>query len=232
MDIVDWSEERFEEIRADYANFAAKLGLEDVRFLPMSALLGDNVVDPSEHMPWYNGPTLMHVLENVHIGGDRNLRDFRLPVQWVNRPNLDFRGFAGQVASGTIRPGEAIQVMPSGKTTTIKEVLGPDGPVEEAFTPMSVTLTFNDEIDASRGDTIVHAEASPTITNAFEAMLVWMHEEELSPGREYVIKHGPNRTYGTVDRIINRVDVNTLDEHDASRLALNEIARVAIRTSA
>ena len=232
MDIVDWSEERFEEIRADYANFAAKLGLEDVRFLPMSALLGDNVVDPSEHMPWYNGPTLMHVLENVHIGGDRNLRDFRLPVQWVNRPNLNFRGFAGQVASGTIRPGEAIQVMPSGKTTTIKEVLGPDGPVEEAFTPMSVTLTFNDEIDASRGDTIVHAEASPTITNAFEAMLVWMHEEELSPGREYVIKHGPNRTYGTVDRIINRVDVNTLDEHDASRLALNEIARVAIRTSA
>ena len=104
MDIVDWSEERFEEIRTDYANFASKLGLEDVRFLPMSALLGDNVVDPSEHMPWYNGPTLMHVLENVHIGGDRNLRDFRLPVQWVNRPNLNFRGFAGQVASGSIRP--------------------------------------------------------------------------------------------------------------------------------
>ncbi|MEE2660805.1 MAG: adenylyl-sulfate kinase, partial [Planctomycetota bacterium] len=188
--------------------------------------------DPSEHMPWYKGPTLMHVLENVHIGGDRNLRDFRLPVQWVNRPNLNFRGFAGQVASGTIRPGEAIQVMPSGKTTTVKEVLGPDGPLEEAFTPMSVTLTFNDEIDASRGDTIVHAESSPTTTNEFEAMLVWMHEEELSPGREYLIKHGPHRTYGTVDRIINRVDVNTLDEHDASRLELNEIARVAVRTSA
>ena len=232
MDIVDWSEDRFEEIRSEYANFAAKLGLEDVRFLPMSALLGDNVVDPSENMPWYNGPTLMHVLENVHIGGDRNLRDFRFPVQWVNRPNLNFRGFAGQVASGAIRPGESIKVMPSGKSTTIKEVLGPDGPVDEAFTPMSVTLTFDDEIDASRGDTIVHAEASPTITNAFEAMLVWMHEEELSPGREYVIKHGPHRTYGTVDRILHRVDVNSLEEHDATRLELNEIARVAIRTSA
>ena len=130
MDIVDWSEERFEEIRADYANFAAKLGLEDVRFLPMSALLGDNVVDPSEHMPWYNGPTLMHVLENVHIGGDRNLRDFRLPVQWVNRPNLNFRGFAGQVASGTIRPGEAIQVMPSGKKPPSKKCLVPMVPLK------------------------------------------------------------------------------------------------------
>ncbi|BAM04594.1 sulfate adenylyltransferase subunit CysN [Phycisphaera mikurensis] len=231
MDLVGFSQEVFEKIKADYTAFVGKLDLPDIRFVPMSALDGDNVVNESENTPWYEGGTMMHILETVYIGSDRNLVDMRFPVQLVTRPNLDFRGFAGTLASGVVRPGDEVTVLPSRKTTTIKEVLGPDGPVDEAFAPMSATLTFDDEVDASRGDMIVRTNNQPQVAQAFEAMLVWMDDQPLETGRGYLVKHTTRQTPGQVTELRYRVDVNTLASHDSDTLKLNEIGRVVVEVA-
>lgn len=230
MDLENWSEERFNEIRSEYTELAQKLGLKDLRFLPMSALSGDNVVEPSQNMPWHKGPTLMHIIENVHIGKDLTQKDLRFPIQWVNRPNLNFRGFSGQIASGVVRVGQEVKVMPSGRDTVIKEIHAPDGLVDEAFSPMSVTLTFEDEVDASRGDTVVPKQAKPMVANRFEAMMVWMNDDDLVLGREYIIKQGPHQTVCQINYVGYRHNVNTFEKEDASKLRLNEIGKVEIRT--
>jgi bifunctional enzyme CysN/CysC len=229
MDLVDFSEARFQDIRRDYADFAAKLDLPDVRFVPMSALNGDNVVNASEHTPWYDGGTLMRLLETVYIGSDRNLIDLRFPVQYVNRPNLDFRGFAGTLASGIARPGDQVMVLPSGKTSRIKSIVTHEGEIDEAFAPMSPTLTLEDEVDVSRGDMLVHVNNQPRVGQAFEAMLVWMAETPMKPGRPYLIKHTTRQTPGVISSLRYRIDVNTLHKHeDAPQLELNEIGRVTV----
>ena len=230
MDLENWSEERFNEIRSEYTELAQKLGLKDLRFLPMSALSGDNVVEPSQNMPWHKGPTLMHIIENVHIGKDLTQKDLRFPIQWVNRPNLNFRGFSGQIASGVVRVGQEVKVMPSGRDTVIKEIHAPDGLVDEAFSPMSVTLTFEDEVDASRGDTVVPKQAKPMVANRFEAVMVWMNDDDLVLGREYIIKQGPHQTVCQINHVRYRHNVNTFEKEDASKLLLNEIGKVEIRT--
>jgi bifunctional enzyme CysN/CysC len=199
-----------------------------VQFLPMAALHGDNVVDASANMPWYTGGTLMHMLENVYIGSDRNLIDFRFPVQYVNRPNLNFRGFCGTIASGVVRKGDAIMVLPSRKTTKVKSIVTYDGELEEAFAPLSVTLTFADEIDASRGDMIVPPGNLPHVDKKFEAMIVWMNEEPLIPGKQYLIKQTTKTTSGAISTLRYQIDVNTLHRSPAPELRLNEIGRCQV----
>jgi bifunctional enzyme CysN/CysC len=231
MDLVDWSEQRYEEIKAQYAAFAAKLDLGDIRFVPMSALSGDNVVNPSEHMGWYTGGTLMHHLENVVIAADRNLIDFRMPVQFVNRPNLDFRGFCGTICSGVVRPGDEIVVLPSRKTTRVKSIVTMDGELDEAFPPQSITLTTTEEVDISRGDMLAHPGNQPRVDTRFEAMIVWMNEQGLVPGKQYDLKANTRLTTAIVEDVRYRMDVNELHREQADGLALNEIGRVAIETA-
>ena len=228
MDLCDFSEQRFDEICDDYRTFATRLDLPDLHFIPISALDGDNVVDRSERSPWYTGSTLMSFLESVYIGSDRNLQDFRLPVQYVNRPNLDFRGFCGTIASGIIRPGEEIMVLPSRQKSRVKEIVMFDGNIDEAFTPLSVTLTMEDEIDASRGDMIVRPGNLPRSRDRIEAMLVWMDAQSMVPGKTYLFKHTTQTLPGTIDTLQYRVDVNTLHRDPAPQLELNEIGRVSI----
>jgi bifunctional enzyme CysN/CysC len=228
MDLVDFSEERFEQIKQDYLNFAQGLGLKDIHFAPISALKGDNVVNPSENMPWYSGDSLMQTLENVEIAGDANFDELRFPVQYVNRPNLNFRGYCGTLSAGIVRPGDAVTVLPSGKSSKVKSIVTFDGELPEAFAPMAVTLTLEDEIDISRGDLIVHSDQVPEVTNRFAAHLVWMSEQELIPGRSYEIKLASTRTAGRVSAIRHRIDVNTLEQSPAATLGLNEIAQVEI----
>ena len=225
MDLVDYNQEAFEQIKSDYTQFAARMSVDDVHFIPISALVGDNVVDPGENMPWYDGGTLMHMLETVHIASDRNFIDFRFPVQFVNRPNLDFRGFCGTIASGIVRQGDEVVALPSGKTSTVKEIVTYEGTVEEAFAPMSVTLRLQDEIDVSRGDMLVHPGNMPRTDQKFDAMIVWMSEDPLVPGKQYAIKHTSKEISGTVDTLRYRVDVNTLRRQDSPTLKLNEIGR-------
>ncbi|MEM1208334.1 MAG: sulfate adenylyltransferase subunit CysN [Planctomycetota bacterium] len=231
MDLADYAESRFEEIKAEYADFAAKLDLGDIRFVPMAALTGDNVVNPSDNMPWYTGGTLMHHLENVVISADRNLVDFRMPVQYVNRPNLNFRGFCGTLASGTVRPGDEIIVLPSRKTTKVKSIVTMDGELDEAFPPQSVTLTTTEEVDISRGDMLAHPGNQPRVDTRFEAMVVWMNEAGLVPGKQYDLKANTRLTTAIVESVRYRMDVNELHREDASGLELNEIGRVAIETA-
>ena len=227
MDLMDWSEEVYDKIRRDYNDMAARLSFKDVHFIPISALKGDNVVDPSPNMPWYNGPTLLHHLENVNISTSRNLIDMRFPVQYVIRPNLDFRGFAGTIASGVVRPGDKVMVLPSRKTTTVKTITTWDGNLDYAFAPMSVVLTLNDEVDASRGDIIVPVNNLPRIETEFDAMLVWMDEKPADEGREYFLKHCSSITPATLDKIRYEIDVNTGHKKDANgHLQLNAIARI------
>jgi bifunctional enzyme CysN/CysC len=228
MDLVDFSRDVFDKIRADYQSFAARLDLPDVHFIPISALRGDNVVTQSPNTPWYNGPTLMHLLETVYIASDRNLEDFRFPVQHVLRPNLDFRGFSGTIASGIIRKGEEIMALPSRKTTRIKSISTFDGDTDEAFAPQSVTLTLDDEIDVSRGDMIVRPGNVPRVEQRFEAMVVWMAEEPMVPGKSYWFKQTTKLTPGAISTLRYQVDVNTLHRKDAPTLALNEIGRCTI----
>ena len=227
MDLVDYSQEVFERIVTDYTDFAARLELSDVHFLPIAALHGDNVVHKSEHMPWYTGSPLMHLLEHVYIASDANLIDFRFPVQYVNRPNPDFRGFCGTVASGVVRPGDEVMVFPSRKTSRVKAIHTFEGELEQALPPLAVTLTLEDEIDVSRGDMLVHPNNIPLIATRFEAMLVWMAEEPLQPGRQYFLKQTTNTTPGVITDVRYRIDVNTLHREDAAQLALNEIGRCA-----
>ena len=227
MDLVDYGQEVFERIVKDYTDFAARLELNDVRFLPMAALRGDNVVHTSEHMPWYTGSPLMHLLEQVYIASDANLIDFRFPVQYVNRPNPDFRGFCGTVASGIVRPGDEVMVFPSRKTSRVKAIHTFEGELEQAMPPLAVTLTLEDEIDVSRGDMLVHPNNIPLIATRFEAMLVWMAEEPLQPDKQYFIKQTTNTTPGVITDVRYRIDVNTLHREDAAQLTLNEIGRCA-----
>ena len=229
MDLVDFSEERYQEIKKDYTSFSTKLDLPDIRFVPMSALNGDNVVNQSVNTPWYDGGTLMHLLETVYIGSDRNMVDMRFPVQFVNRPNLDFRGFAGTLASGVVRKGDEVMALPSRKTSKVKSIVTYEGEVDAAFAPMAPTITLEDEIDVSRGDMLVHTGNQPRVGQAFEAMLVWMSEKALEPGGQYRIKQTTRQTPGVLSGVRYRTDVNTLRKHeDAQTLELNEIGRVVV----
>lgn len=231
MDLVGFNQTRFDEICADYRDFAARLDLPDLHFIPISALSGDNLVDPSQNMPWYRGSTLMNFLETVYIGSDRNFEDFRFPVQYVNRPNLDFRGFCGTVASGIIRQGDEVMILPSRRTTRVKRIVTYDGDQPEAFTPQSVTLTLEDEVDCSRGDMIVRPGNVPKVSNDFDAMLVWMSADAMVPGKTYLFKHTTQTAVGQIESLRYRVDVNTLHRAPAPDLQLNEIGRCTITLS-
>ncbi|MCG2582342.1 MAG: sulfate adenylyltransferase subunit CysN [Marinobacter sp.] len=224
MDLVDFSEERFNEIKDEYLAFATKLGLKDIRFVPISALEGDNVVNRSENTPWFTGQPLMEILETVEVSRDKNLEHFRFPVQYVNRPNLNFRGFCGTIASGVIHPGDKVMALPSRRTSTVKDIVTFEGNVEEAYIDQAVTLTLNDEIDISRGDMLVKAEDEPEVGNRFNANIVWMTDAPLETGRLYDIKLGPTFTSGTVKTIHHQTDVNTLEQNASpTALQLNEI---------
>ncbi|GAB5404711.1 MAG: sulfate adenylyltransferase subunit CysN [Aureliella sp.] len=231
MDLADYSEERFDEICSDYRSFASRLDLPDLHFIPISALSGDNVVDPSENMPWYKGSTLMNFLESVYIGSDRNFEDFRFPVQYVNRPNLDFRGFCGTIASGIIRKGDEVMVLPQRQTSRVKSIVTYDGELDEAFTPQSVTLTLEDEVDCSRGDMIVRPGNVPRVANEFDAMIVWMSADAMVPGKTYLFKQTTQSAAGHFDSLRYRVDVNTLHRSPAPDLQLNEIGRCTVTLS-
>ncbi len=234
MDLMDFDQDVFEKIKADYLAFADRIELKpsSLHFVPMSALKGDNVVNRSERAPWYEGQSLMEILESVEIAGDRNFDDLRFPVQYVNRPNLNFRGFAGTLASGIVRKGDEVVVLPSGKRSTVKSIVTYDGELEQATPGEAITLTLEDEIDVSRGDMLVHADNQPRIADSFEAMLVWMAEEPMLPGKKYDFKRATSYVPGSVASITHRVDVNTLEHGAASSLALNEIGRVKIALDA
>jgi bifunctional enzyme CysN/CysC len=237
MDLVDYSQEVFEQIRAEFTAFATKLRVPDLSVLPVSALLGDNVVSRSDKMPWFEGPSLLHHLENVHVASDRNLIDVRLPVQYVIRPQSDawhdYRGYAGQVAGGVLKKGDEVLVLPCGLTSRIASVETADGEVEEAFPPMSVTVRLEDQIDISRGDMICRPHNAPTVAQDIDAMICWMDETRpLEVGRKYALKH-TTRTARSVIKTLNyRLDVNTLHrDEQAESLVLNEIGRVQLRTT-
>ena len=232
MDLVDWSQEVFDRITEDYAEFAQKLGVEDLTFIPISALKGDNVVDESENMPWYHGSTLLHHLDHVNVGSHRNLVDFRFPVQYVIRPDQDYRGYAGRVASGTIRSGEEIMVLPSGQRTSIKSVDTFDGPVEEALTGDSVALTTADELDISRGDMIVRPLNLPVVATEIDAMLCWMSDEPMKGGTQYWFRQTTREAKAFISRVVYKVDVDTLHREDVEAFGFNDIGRVQIQTAA
>jgi len=237
MDLVDYSEEVFEEIRTEFASFATKLNVPDLTFIPISALNGDNVVTRSAAMPWYDGPSLLHHLENVHVASDRNLVDVRFPVQYVVRPQSnayhDYRGYAGQVAGGVLKVGDEVVVLPSGFATTISAIDTADGPVDEAFPPMSVTVRLADNLDVSRGDMICRPHNQPAVTQDIDAMVCWMDSAaSLRPGLKLHIKHTTRNARVLVKDLQYRLDVNTLHRDDeADELGLNEIGRVRLRTT-
>ena len=223
MDLVDHSADVFAAIELEYRAFADRLQFTDITFIPVSALKGDNIVDPSPRMPWYGGPTLMDFLETVETRDDDPTAPFRLPVQWVNRPNLDFRGFSGRITGGSIRPGDMIRVLPSGSTSTVDRIVTMDADLDVAVAGQSVTITLTDEIDISRGDMICGAPSPAEVADQFEADVVWMHEDQLLPGRPYLMKIGPRTVGVSISDLKYRIDVNTLDHLAASTLHLNEI---------
>ncbi|WP_020409681.1 sulfate adenylyltransferase subunit CysN [Hahella ganghwensis] len=223
MDLVDYSQERYEEIKQDYLEFSKGITLNDLKFVPISALDGDNVVTNSDKMSWYTDKPLMEILETVETAKDKNVSDFRLPVQYVNRPNLDFRGYSGTIASGIIRKGDEVMVLPSRKTSTVESIVTFDGDLEEAFIDQAVTLTLADEIDISRGDTLVKPDNVPPVSNRFQAHIVWMNEDAMLPGRQYYIKQATTLATGSVSKIHHLIDVNTMEESTSDRLNLNEI---------
>ncbi|MEU8167490.1 GTP-binding protein [Micromonospora sp. NPDC049004] len=237
MDLVDWSQEVYERIADEFTAFAAKLDVPDLTVVPISALRGDNIVARSENMPWYEGPSLLHHLERVHIASDRNLVDVRFPVQYVIRPQsttvTDYRGYAGQVASGVLKPGDEVMVLPSGFTSRIAAVETADGPVAEAFPPMSVTVRLADEIDISRGDMICRPNNAPAVAQDIEAMVCWMDETTpLRVGGRYAIKHTTRSARAIVRGLHYRLDINSLHrDESADELRLNEIGRVRLRTT-
>ena len=226
MDAVDYDQAVFDAIRQDYDAFVSRLAVDDLTFVPISAKLGDNVVEQSENMPWYQGASLMHLLEHVHVATDHGFRSFRLPVQRVNRPDAGFRGYSGTVASGVVRPGDRLRVLPSGLASTVGRIVTMDGDLEEAFAPMAVTLTLEDDIDVGRGDVLSGTDRLPQISDTFDATLVWLAEQAMVPGRQYIVKHGARQVFGRVQTLQHRVDVNTLEQSPAPELGLNEIGRV------
>ncbi|MBI5919418.1 MAG: sulfate adenylyltransferase subunit CysN [Nitrosomonadales bacterium] len=235
MDMVDYSQARFDEIVAEYTAFAAQLNLHDVTFIPLSALNGDMVVERGDSLNWYTGPALLELLEQVEIDHDVNTDDFRFPVQWVCRPQTeeyhDFRGFMGRIEAGEVSVGDEITVLPSGHSTTVKEIVTYDGKLQTAFAPQSVTLTLSDEIDISRGDLFVKASAHPPkVEKEFEATLCWLSETPLEKHRKYLVKHTTRTAKCLFSRLDYRVDVNTLEHHAVEKLNMNDIARVALKT--
>ncbi|MEM9562366.1 MAG: sulfate adenylyltransferase subunit CysN [Actinomycetota bacterium] len=237
MDLVDYDQEVFERIRSEYIEFASRLDIADLTFIPISALHGDNVVDRSSNMDWYNGSTLLHHLEEVYIASDRNMVDVRFPVQYVVRPQStehhDFRGYAGTVAGGVMKPGDEVAVLPSGFTTRIKSIIGPTGEVEEAYAPMAATILLEDDLDISRGDMICRVNNQPTATQDLEAMVCWMSEaSQLTAGSKLAIKHSTRWARALVKDFRYRLDINTLSrDPDTTSLSLNEIGRVRLRTT-
>ena len=239
MDLVDWSEARFLEIREQFEEFLPRLDMKDVKFIPVSALNGDNVVDASRHTPWYPGPPLLGHLETVHIGSDWNLADLRLPVQWVNRPNHptdaavhDFRGFSGQLAGGIVRVGQKVMVLPSGYTSTVKQIWTLDGPLPEAFCPQSVTLVLADDLDVSRGDMIVDPDDLPGTGTELHAKICWLHPKSLQAGRRYLLKHTTQTVQAAVTSIEYRINVSTLEqEPGAPALTMNDVGSIRLRTA-
>ncbi|MCK6630298.1 MAG: sulfate adenylyltransferase subunit CysN [Anaerolineae bacterium] len=231
MDLVDYDQKVFDQIMADYKDFAAKLPVQDIVFIPISALKGDNVVDKSENMPWYDGSTLLHHLENVNVGGSRNLVDFRFPVQYVIRPHQNFRGFAGQIASGRIVPGEEVVVFPSGLGSRVKSIVTFDGEQAEAVAGDSVIITLEDEIDISRGDMIVRTHNLPQKSNQVDAVICWMNETPLNPQGTYWVQHTTRTVKAFVSELNYKIDVDTMHRSPAQTLALNEIGRVQITTT-
>ncbi len=223
MDLVDYSQDTFDTIAEEYLAFAERVGLNDVTFIPLSALKGDNIIAASGNTPWYDGPTLLGYLETVPVDDELADGAFRMPVQWVNRPNLDFRGFSGRIVGGTIRPGDAIRVLPAGTMSTVERIVTFDGDLDEAIAGQSVTITLADEIDASRGDLICGSDDPAEVADQFEAHIVWMHEDEMLPGRPYLMKIGTRTVGATIAHPKYRVDVNTLDHLAANTLEMNEI---------
>jgi sulfate adenylyltransferase subunit 1 len=229
MDLMDYKQDVFEKIRSDFNVFAKDLAFEDVNFVPISALNGDNVVNPSEHLAWYEGAPLMEILETIEIDRNKNKTDFRFPVQYVNRPNLNFRGFAGTIVSGDVKVGDQITALPSGKSSKIKSIVTFDDDLQYAHTPQAVTLTLEDEIDISRGDMIVKSDNLPNSSDAWTAHLVWMAEEALMPNKQYAIKFATKKVTGSISDIDHKIDVNTLEKSEAVHLELNEIAQVQLK---
>jgi sulfate adenylyltransferase subunit 1 len=236
MDLVDFSEEKFNKIREEYTNFASKLNIPDIRFIPISALMGDNVVEPSKNMPWYQGGTLMYTLETVNIASDLNMIDSRFPVQYVIRPQSDefhdFRGFSGRIEGGVFKPGDEVMHLPSGLTTKIKTVETMDEQLQEAFPPMSVTMTLEDNIDISRGDMIVKPNNQPEVGQDIELMLCWLNDKKMTPGGKYGIRHTTKDARCVIKEVRYKMNINTLHKiEDDKTIGLNDIGRVLIRTT-
>ena len=229
LDLVNFSQEVFDRIEADYRTFAAEIGLNDITCVPLSALKGDNIIVRSPNTPWYTGPTLMGYLEAVDVDDDRQSAPFRMPVQWVNRPDLDFRGFAGEIVGGTVRVGDQVRVVPAGTTSTIARIVTLDGDLDEAVTGQSVTLTLTDEIDCSRGDVLCAGDQPAHSADQFRAHVVWMSEDELQPGRAYLVKLGTRTVSASLSGPEYRIDVNTLEQQPAPTLQLNEIGVCDLR---
>ncbi len=236
MDLVDYKEEVFEKIKQQFSDFSSKLSVPDIRYIPISALHGDNVVDESKNMPWYKGGTLLYTLENVNINSDLNYIDSRFPVQWVIRPLSeeyhDFRGYAGRVEGGVFKPGDEVVALPSGFTSKIKSIETIDGKLEEAFPPMSVTITLEDDIDISRGDMIVKPNNQPTSGQDVELMICWLNDKKLNPSAKYIIRHTSREAKCVVKDVRYKVNINTLHKiEDDKTIGLNDIGRILIRTT-
>jgi sulfate adenylyltransferase subunit 1 len=236
MDLVDYRQDIYEKIKEDFGKFTSKLSVPDIHYIPISALQGDNVVDKSQNMPWYMGATLMYTLENVHIGSDFNLIDSRFPVQWVIRPQSDqyhdFRGYAGRIEGGVFKPGDEVLALPSGFTTTIKNIETMDGELAEAYSPMSVVMTLNDEIDISRGDMIVKPNNQPTVGQDVEVMICWLNEKKLQPNGKYTLRHTTKEVRCVVKDVRYKININTLHRiEDDHTIGLNDIGRILIRTT-
>ncbi|MDH6533939.1 sulfate adenylyltransferase subunit 1 [Parabacteroides sp. PM5-20] len=230
MDLVDFDQQVFDRIVDDYKAFVEPLNIPDITPIPLSALDGDNVVEKSGRTPWYEGISLLEYLETVPIDQDRNFDDFRFPVQYVLRPNLDFRGFSGRVASGIVRKGDTVMALPSGKTSRVKSIVTYEGELEYAFPPQCITITLEDEIDISRGEMLVHPDNKPVADRNFEAMLVWMDEEPMDRNKQFYIKHTTNTSRARIDNIRYKVDVNTMEQSTVDHLVLNEIGKVVFTT--
>lgn len=230
MDLVNYDQQVFNKIVNEYRQFAEPLGIPDITCIPLSALKGDNVVESSTNMDWYTGKPLLEYLETVHIDSDKNFEDFRYPVQYVLRPNLDFRGFSSTVASGIVRKGDKVIALPSMKQSRVKSIVTYDGELDYAYPPQAVTITLEDEIDISRGEMLVHPDNLPTIARNFEGMLVWMDEKRMDPDEQFFIKHTTNLTRVKIDKIRYKVNVNTMEQSPCEALELNEIARVIFTT--
>jgi len=236
MDLVDYSEERFKEIREEFKTFSSKLDVPDIHYIPISALYGDNVVEKSDNMPWYGGSTLLYTLENVQVDSDHNHVDSRFPVQWVTRPQStdypDYRGYAGQVAGGVFKPGDEVVALPSGFTSKIDTIETFENEEEEAFTPMSVTMTLEDDIDISRGDMLAKPDNQPTVGQDIDLMICWLNEEPLNPNGKYALKHTTKEARCLIKDVKYKVDINTLHRVEGdNEIGLNDIGRIKIRTT-